>query len=85
MHPAFLQDWDANDITIPTALLPSATEIKDASEKEAVLKTKNGVVVPFKEMHHGWMTAKAQLHDPVKSAGYYQGYDEALKWFRKYL
>jgi hypothetical protein len=84
-HPAFLDPSDALDISIPMCLLPSMNEnVEDVQQYIANLKGPKRVET-FKDMIHGWMTAKGDLEDPHKKEEFERGYRILLEFFGQYL
>jgi dienelactone hydrolase len=84
-HPAFLDPSEALNISIPMCLLPSMDEdVDDVKQYMANLKGPKRVET-FKDMVHGWMSAKGDLEDPKKKEEFERGYTILLEFFGQYL
>ena len=84
-HPAMVDPKDAENVTIPFALLPSKDEDKAAVEGwEKSIKTKK-LVKWFPNHVHGWMAARANLENEDEKKGYTEGYQVLLEFFHENL
>jgi dienelactone hydrolase len=80
-HPAMLDPSDAEKVRIPMCVLASKDEAADAVKQyEANLKVTKHVET-FPNQIHGWMSARADLQDPIVLKEYERGYKIALTFF----
>lgn len=84
-HPAMLDPKEAEDVTIPMALLASMDEDKDEVERY-----KNNLKVPnhietWPTQIHGWMAARSDLLNPEVKREYENGYKTALAFFHQHM
>ncbi|CAI6339243.1 unnamed protein product [Periconia digitata] len=83
-HPAMVSPEDAENVSIPYAMLPSKDESKDDVDKwEQKIKTEH-VVEWFPTQVHGWMAARADLEDDEVKKEYERGYQLVLDFFAKH-
>ena len=84
-HPAMVDPAEAENITIPLALLASKDEpAEDVKKFEAKLKGEKHVEI-FPDQVHGWMAARADLEDAKVKKEYERGYSTLLGFFGKHL
>jgi dienelactone hydrolase len=84
-HPAMLNPAEALNVSIPMCLLPSMNEdVGEVEQYMANLKVPKRVEI-FKDMVHGWMSAKGDLEDPHKKAEFERGYRILLEFFAEHL
>ncbi|KAL4912429.1 hypothetical protein BDW62DRAFT_216308 [Aspergillus aurantiobrunneus] len=86
-HPGMLDPADAEEITIPHAVLASKDEPIDmVAGFKAVIESRDipGYVTTY-PMFHGWMGSSAKLGDDEARKEYIRGYTELLGFFQKYL
>jgi len=82
-HPAMVDPADAENVTIPFAMLPSKDENKEDVEKwEKNIKTPH-IVEWFPTQVHGWMAARADLENEEVKKEYERGYKTVLDFFAK--
>lgn len=73
---------DAEAFTIPHICLPSKGEpVDEVKGYEEVLSREGyvGVVETFKDMHHGWMGARANLEDERNAREFERGYVSEIR------
>lgn len=83
-HPAMVDAADAENVTIPYAMLPSKDESKEDVEKwEKGIKTEH-IVEWFPTQVHGWMAARSDLENEEVKKEYERGYKIVLDFFAKH-
>lgn len=81
VHPAMVDPADADGIKVPMILLASKEESKEDVKKfEDALKVPKHVET-FPDQIHGWMAARADLHDDGVKKEYERGYKTLLRFF----
>ncbi|KAH8591331.1 hypothetical protein B0O99DRAFT_272875 [Bisporella sp. PMI_857] len=88
VHPGRLAKEDAEKITIPHIVLASNGEPEDVvAQYKEILESegRNGVVETYKDMHHGWMGARANFEDENNLKEYERGYNQVASFFAKHL
>jgi dienelactone hydrolase len=88
VHPGRLDVEDAKKLNIPHIVLASNGEDKkvvDQYHEVLVGEGKPGVVEYYGNMHHGWMGARAKLHEEENLKEYERGYNQLAAYFSKYL
>jgi dienelactone hydrolase len=84
-HPAFRDPSEALNVSIPMCLLPSMDEdVEDVKQYMENLKGPKRAET-FKDMVHGWISAKGDLEDPHKKEEFERGYRILLEFFGQYL
>ncbi|KAL2316502.1 Dienelactone hydrolase family protein [Schizosaccharomyces pombe] len=86
-HPAFLDPVDAENVYIPVCFLCSKDEdpeVIDAWKKNFGNSPNfsKSYFETFDEMHHGWMSARANLSDPENRKYFDLGYQIFSKFFK---
>ncbi|CAM1509066.1 Fc.00g028050.m01.CDS01 [Cosmosporella sp. VM-42] len=87
-HPGALSAADAELLTAPHILLASPNEsAEEVAEIKRILSQpgKTGEVETYEGMFHGWMGARANLKDEKNMEEFARGYEQASKFFTKYL
>jgi len=88
VHPGWLVAEDAKKIEIPHIVLASNGEDEKlvAEYKEILVgEGKPHVVETYANMHHGWMGARAKLHEAENLKEYEKGYNQLAAFFSKHL
>lgn len=88
-HPSFLTAADFEKMPGPVCLLPS----KDEKHYEPIISAIKGnekygaksIVTTFPTMHHGWMAARGDFHDPENKKKLDEGLDILTKFFKDTL
>jgi dienelactone hydrolase len=84
-HPAMVDPNDAEQVTVPMALLASGDEpAEEVKAYQDSLKVPNHVET-FPTQIHGWMAARANLDDPEVRKEYERGYGTVLKFLHMHL
>jgi dienelactone hydrolase len=84
-HPAMVDPAEAENISIPLAMLASKDEPeKDVRAFEGKLKGEKHVEI-FGDQIHGWMAARADLGDERVKGEYERGYRTLLEFFARFL
>lgn len=85
VHPAMVDPADAENITVPIAMLASGDEDAEAVKKFGEALTVERYIETFGDQIHGWMAARGDLSNPRVKAEYERGYQTLLGFFHKYL
>lgn len=88
VHPGRMAADDAKLVTIPHIVLASNGEPADVVKEYAEILVGEGkphVVETYGTMHHGWMGARAKLHEEANLKEYERGYNQLAAFFSKYL
>ncbi|KAL9937473.1 hypothetical protein V8E36_003882 [Tilletia maclaganii] len=91
IHPAMLSDEDAAGLTVPIASFPSGDE--PAEDVEAFQKavesnsaaSSGSVFKHYKDQHHGFAAARANLDDESNKKAYEDLYGRLSDFFNKHL
>jgi len=83
LHPGFPEEVAA-EVSVPYLALCSKDEPEEMyKDFEKLLKVPKKIV-PFPEMVHGWLSARADLSKPKVREEYDRGYEMILEWFRSF-
>ncbi|PWN48565.1 alpha/beta-hydrolase [Violaceomyces palustris] len=90
VHPAMVDPKDAENLTVPVANFPSKDEPQDAVDQfEKVVQSKpfasQSVYKLYKENHHGWAAARADLKDQKNLEAFQDVYQRLADFFTNTL
>ncbi|KAJ0413384.1 hypothetical protein BJY00DRAFT_306363 [Aspergillus carlsbadensis] len=88
VHPGLMDKADAENLTIPHAVLASNEEpanVVQAYQEIIAAKGIGGFVETYEKMWHGWMGARADLKGEDSAREFIRGYEKVAEFVEKYL